>query len=338
MSKCSCLLLGGSWGCVGAGAGPERPFLECAAAPGRVEPHDPQVFVVARRRPVVPDLDARDADVALDGDDRARHAERLVRTFALTLPERLELVHPLDGGLERAGGVRRVEREQRAERRGARRAPGGLVAVDPVGEGGSIHAREATLGAAHTSFADFCRQEVQKSGRRRGRRPGSGWLKRHSPRRRSVVSHPVRRDTGDAMSRDDVEVVRRFYVRYRGEYERYRSDPEGLLELFGPAVEWRPLTGALLEGVAYRGHEGMKRYFDDLAETWERSWVVADRYVDAGECVLVTGRIHGRGKASELEMEVPAAWVWRVRDGRVTFMHVYLEKSEALAAAGLIRL
>lgn len=51
--------------------------------------------------------------------------------------------------------------------------------------------------------------------------------------------------------------------------------------------------------------------------------------------MVVLGRIHGRGKLSELEMETPAAWVWKVRDGRVMYMRVYLDKSEALEAVGL---
>jgi ketosteroid isomerase-like protein len=78
----------------------------------------------------------------------------------------------------------------------------------------------------------------------------------------------------------------------------------------------------------------VRQYFDDLAESWELSWVVADRYLDAGDSVVVFGRIHGRGKASELELEIPAAWVWKVRDGLVTYMHVYTHESEALEAAG----
>lgn len=137
------------------------------------------------------------------------------------------------------------------------------------------------------------------------------------------------------VSQNDVEVVRRFYTRYRGEYERYRRDPTGLFALFDPDIEWHPLTGALVEGVPYRGHEGVRQYFEDLAESWELSWVEADRFLDAGDSVVVLGRIHGRGRVSELELETPAAWVWKVRDRRVTYMRVYLDKSEAFEAAGL---
>jgi ketosteroid isomerase-like protein len=44
------------------------------------------------------------------------------------------------------------------------------------------------------------------------------------------------------MPQEDVEVVRRFYTRYRGEYDRYRRDPTGLFALFHPDIEWHPLT------------------------------------------------------------------------------------------------
>jgi ketosteroid isomerase-like protein len=137
------------------------------------------------------------------------------------------------------------------------------------------------------------------------------------------------------MSREDVEVVGRFYTRYRGDYDAFRRDPDGLFSMLHPDIEWHPLTGALVEGVPYRGHEGIRQYFDDLAESWEASWVAADRLLDAGDCVVVIGRIHSCGKGSGVEMEIPAAWVWKVREGRVTYMRVYLDRSEAFEAAGL---
>ena len=44
----------------------------------------------------------------------------------------------------------------------------------------------------------------------------------------------------------------------------HRRDPNGLFAQVDPAVEVHPLTGAMLEGVSYRGHEGMRQWF----ETW----------------------------------------------------------------------
>jgi ketosteroid isomerase-like protein len=93
-----------------------------------------------------------------------------------------------------------------------------------------------------------------------------------------------------------------------------------LWQVLAPDVEWHPLTGALVEGRPYRGHEGVKAYFGDLAEP--ESDVVADRFINAGDLVLVLGRIHAIGRGSGVEIETPATWVWRLRRGRAVYMRV----------------
>jgi ketosteroid isomerase-like protein len=137
------------------------------------------------------------------------------------------------------------------------------------------------------------------------------------------------------MSRENVEIVRRFYDIYAGRYDRYREDPSALWQVLAPDIEWYPLTGALVEGRPYKGHEGVKAYFEDLADAWEESDVSADRFIDADDVVIVVGQIHAIGRGSGLEIETPAAWVWRLRRGQAVYMRVYLDRQEALEAVGL---
>jgi ketosteroid isomerase-like protein len=151
------------------------------------------------------------------------------------------------------------------------------------------------------------------------------------------------------MSRENVEIVRAFWKAWLdggaaplsvsgGEvvYD-YRRDPDGLFVDLDPAVEVHPLTGAMLEGVSYRGHEGMRRWLEDVAELWESMWVEPDQFLDAGEAVVVVGRVHGRGKRGGVAIEAPAAWVCRQRDGRVSYLRFYLDPAQALDAVGLSR-
>jgi ketosteroid isomerase-like protein len=137
------------------------------------------------------------------------------------------------------------------------------------------------------------------------------------------------------MSQENVEIVQRIYAYYQGDFVSYRGDPSDLLALFDPDIEWHPLTGALLEGVSYRGHEGIRQWLEDVAEYWESMTADAERFVDSGETVVALGRIQGRGRASGVEIETPAAWVWQIRNGRATYMQVYFDHSEGLEAAGL---
>src|SRR6266540_117280 len=117
------------------------------------------------------------------------------------------------------------------------------------------------------------------------------------------------------MSQENVEIVREFWKAWLegdtaalsvvgGEvvYD-HRRDPSGLFALLDPGIELHPLTGAMLEGVSYRGHEGMQQWFEDVAEYWDSMWVEAYRFVDAGEAVVVLGRVHGRSQRSGVEIQ-----------------------------------
>jgi uncharacterized protein len=156
-----------------------------------------------------------------------------------------------------------------------------------------------------------------------------------------------RRDTWRAVSLENVEIVRSFWNAWlNGDaaplsvsggkvvYD-HRRDPNELFAHLDPAVEVHPLTGAMLEGVSYRGHEGMRQWFEDVAEYWESMWVEADQFLDAEEAVVVVGRVHGRGKSSGVAVEAPAAWVFHLRDARLTYLRLYLDPSQALESVGL---
>jgi hypothetical protein len=65
--------------------------------------------------------------------------------------------------------------------------------------------------------------------------------------------------------------------------------------------------------------------------TWER-----DRDpLDAGDEVVATYRVHGRGRASGAEVDQRITLLWSVRDDKITRVRAYRERSEALEAAGL---
>ena len=149
------------------------------------------------------------------------------------------------------------------------------------------------------------------------------------------------------MSQENIEVVRAFWKAWLngnaaplsvsgGEvvYD-HRRDPKGLFAQLDPAVEVHPLTGAMLEGVSYRGHEGMRQWFEDVAEYWESMWVEADEFLDAKQAVIVLGRVHGCGKRSGVAIEAPAAWVFHVRGAHLSYLRFYLDRAQALESVGL---
>ena len=91
-------------------------------------------------------------------------------------------------------------------------------------------------------------------------------------------------------------------------------DPE--IEFFGPTAT------VLNEGKCYRGHDGMRRYFQDADALWAELETVPSRYREVGNHVVVMGRVRARARDG-LELDVPAAWVWRIDGNKIAWGCVY---------------
>jgi ketosteroid isomerase-like protein len=115
-----------------------------------------------------------------------------------------------------------------------------------------------------------------------------------------------------------------------------RRDLEGALAAVHPEVEFFAPTAEMAnEGEPYRGHDGMRKYYEDVAQVWNELDVLPREYREVDEqTVLVFGRVYGRGEGGYIQ-DSPAQWVMRIRDERVWSIRVFTNKSAALAEAGL---
>ena len=111
-------------------------------------------------------------------------------------------------------------------------------------------------------------------------------------------------------------------------------DMERFLGMAHPEVEWRSrLTG--VEG-AYKGHEGVRRYFADLAETFgEISIVEIEKLEEHGDWVVAAVRFRGTGAASHATIDWEVGHATRIRSGLVVESVAEPSWEEALAAVGL---
>jgi ketosteroid isomerase-like protein len=129
------------------------------------------------------------------------------------------------------------------------------------------------------------------------------------------------------MSQENVDIVRNMH-RTAG------ADLTAGLHFMAPDIELH-LTRVFpdLEPV-YRGHEGVKKFVALFNAPWEDLSVEVDRYIDLGDRVLSISTFHGKGRDG-VEVVMPLAHIWTLRDGQIARMDAYADHSEALKAVGL---
>ena len=131
------------------------------------------------------------------------------------------------------------------------------------------------------------------------------------------------------MSKEDVERVREGYEAFN------RGDLDVAVGDMDPDIEWH-VMGDLPEGETYRGHEGVRRFWETWQEAFEDFHVEPEELIDAGDKVVVVIKVSGRGRGSGAQVETPSfPQVWTLRDGRPVRVEMYRSRSEALRAAGL---
>jgi ketosteroid isomerase-like protein len=101
-------------------------------------------------------------------------------------------------------------------------------------------------------------------------------------------------------------------------------------------AEFVPLR-AQLEGEAYRGHEGIERFFTEQAEQWGDSvrFEINETRAVGDQVVVGIGRFRARGQASGVDLNVPLGVFIRVRNGKIVYQRLFTEPADALEAAGL---
>lgn len=114
-----------------------------------------------------------------------------------------------------------------------------------------------------------------------------------------------------------------------------KRDMNALLELTSPDLEFVPYLASLIETTTYRGHDGLRSYFRDADAAWQELHVSQAAAREVGDFAISFGELHGKGRASGLEVRVPLAWVSEWRDGLLVRLTTYTNKTEALEAVGL---
>jgi ketosteroid isomerase-like protein len=113
-----------------------------------------------------------------------------------------------------------------------------------------------------------------------------------------------------------------------------RGDAEAAVAVSDPEIEF--LSVLAVSGRAYRGHDGVRQYFDDVASAWAEWRVELHRMAPAPDGrVAIVMTMHFRGKESGVALSDSSAHVWTLRNGKLLRNHPYREHEQALREVGV---
>lgn len=122
----------------------------------------------------------------------------------------------------------------------------------------------------------------------------------------------------------------------RGLYDAYLRGAAGAARAaIDPDVEWDSRHHP--DGRVYRGHDGVREFFRDWLGLWESTSSHPERFLDAGDRVVVltlettkAGGLEVTERHAELYAEL-----YTLRDGKVVHWCAFVNQADALSAAGL---
>ncbi len=130
------------------------------------------------------------------------------------------------------------------------------------------------------------------------------------------------------MSQEHVEIVRRSVDHWN------ETGGESLWELFDPDIEFVLDPPAWLAGT-YRGRTQLDSLISRLARLFDEFHYEVDELLPAGDLVVSLGVVRERGALSGASDVQKSCGVWELREGRIVRVRIYLDREEALEAAGL---
>ena len=135
------------------------------------------------------------------------------------------------------------------------------------------------------------------------------------------------------MSRENVEIVRKLIEANRSDDLESRIEP--MLALWDPSCEYTSVTAAL-DPHTYRGHDGIRRYLSDMADSWaEWRSEVEDVFEVGPHTVVATIRSRLIGKDSGVPVETRLGVVFVLSQGKILRGQAYPSRQDALEAVGL---
>lgn len=86
-------------------------------------------------------------------------------------------------------------------------------------------------------------------------------------------------------------------------------------------------------GLAYHGHDGYARFWNDFRAPWQEIEIIPERLLDHGERVVLFGRFEARGRDG-ITVGRDLGMIFTIRDGLAVQAEAYPSGEQALEAVG----
>jgi ketosteroid isomerase-like protein len=113
-----------------------------------------------------------------------------------------------------------------------------------------------------------------------------------------------------------------------------RGDVPTAFASLDPDIEW-VVAREHPDSRTLHGREAVAGYFREWRESVADLRVDIEQVAEAGDSVVMVGRVRGVGMGSGADVEVPIAFVSVLRDGKAIRVEEFLDPSEALRSLGL---
>jgi ketosteroid isomerase-like protein len=131
------------------------------------------------------------------------------------------------------------------------------------------------------------------------------------------------------MSLENTEVVRRVFDAFNSE------DIDLVIALTHADFELQVPPDLSAEPDIYRGHDGMRRYWESFRDAMDEIRLHPEQLADAGESVVVAMHLTAKGRSTGIAVEQRPVGVLTICDAKVIRIRTFTTLAEAREAVGL---
>jgi ketosteroid isomerase-like protein len=133
---------------------------------------------------------------------------------------------------------------------------------------------------------------------------------------------------GGTHNPETVETLRQAYAALN------REGIDSAFRFLDPSIEFVPVPGWLPDAEHFHGHDGVRAWFAKIGEVFDIDRWEPREYIDAGDRLVISVTITGKARATGIRGQLELYQVWTVHRRKAVRMEAFLDRAQALEAAG----